>query len=105
MTVCIFVLVTPRPGETILSHWVIEDQYQALSLGVPQSAVGLALDIYILALPILAVNKLQLPTRRKIGVIMLFMTGLMEAFYWSLECSSNCLDQGLHLFLAQYLLP
>lgn len=34
-------------------------------------------DFYILLLPISGVIRLQLPKRRKIGVILIFMTGLL----------------------------
>lgn len=40
-------------------------------------AINLITDIYILCLPIAAVSKLQLPTRKKIGVMMIFFTGLL----------------------------
>ena len=48
-----------------------------LALSVPQSIVGLVIDLAILILPIVAVTQLQLPRRRKIGVILIFMTGLL----------------------------
>lgn len=43
-------------------------------------AVGyfnLCTDFYILLLPISGIIRLQLPKRRKIGVILIFMTGLL----------------------------
>lgn len=50
---------------------------RARDLSVPQSAIGLALDLYIVIIPIIAVIKLQLPRRRKIGIVLIFMTGVM----------------------------
>ena len=77
MTVAQFVFATPRRGETWTSHQTTRNEHWALAMSVPQSAVGLAIDLYILVLPVIAVSQLQLPTRRKIGVILLFMTGIL----------------------------
>lgn len=38
---------------------------------------NLVSDIYIISLPVAVVSKLQLPTRRKLGIIMIFMTGIL----------------------------
>ncbi|MCJ1454230.1 hypothetical protein MMC28_004582 [Mycoblastus sanguinarius] len=38
-------------------------------------AINLLTDIYLLCLPIAAVSKLQLPTRKRIGIIAIFLTG------------------------------
>ena len=39
--------------------------------------VNLTSDIYILCVPVAAVSKLQLSMRKKIGVMLVFMTGIM----------------------------
>ncbi|KAL8730200.1 MAG: hypothetical protein Q9181_004751 [Wetmoreana brouardii] len=75
-TILAFVFDTPRRGETWFSHESANEQL-ALSLSVPQSVVGLAIDLAILVLPIIAVMQLQLPTRRKVGIILVFMTGVL----------------------------
>lgn len=67
---------TPRLGQTFLAFSQSPTELRSLVLSVPISAIGLAIDIYLLILPITAVMQLQLPTRRKIGVIMIFLTGL-----------------------------
>ncbi|MCJ1394806.1 hypothetical protein MMC18_007686 [Xylographa bjoerkii] len=77
LTIMQFVCATPSAGETWLSHQVSQNEQYALAVSVPQSAVGLAIDIYILVLPIVAVSKLQLTTRRKIGIMAIFMTGFL----------------------------
>lgn len=41
-----------------------------------QAAFGVASDFYILALPIYSVSKLHIRTKKKIGIIAIFMTGL-----------------------------
>lgn len=66
-TIAQLILATPKPGQT----WI------NLMLSVPLSAVGLGIDIVLLAMPIGAVSRLQLPTKRKIGILSIFMFGLL----------------------------
>lgn len=40
-------------------------------------AFNVVSDIYLLCLPIAAVSRLQLPTRKKVGIISVFLTGLL----------------------------
>ena len=77
MTVCLLVFATPYKGETWLSHSNTSRERLNLKFSVPQSAVGLAIDLYILILPIAAVNKLQMAARRKLAIIIVFGTGLL----------------------------
>lgn len=77
MAVTQLIFSTPRHGETLLSHQNTHNEYLAIAMSVPQSAVGLAIDLYILILPIIAVSQLQLPIRKKVGVMLIFMTGLL----------------------------
>lgn len=60
-------------GRIDLCHMSIFD----LVLFVPQSVVGLAIHIAVLILPTIAVTQLQLPRRRNIGIVLIFMTGLL----------------------------
>ena len=71
------VSITPRKGQDFIDVAVSPAQLKSLRLSVPVACVGLATDLYLLILPITAVLQLQLPTRRKIGVILIFLTGLM----------------------------
>lgn len=77
MIVASFVIATPRPGETWPEHLFSELERKSIHLPIPTSSFGLVTDLVILALPIIAVMQLQLPTRRKIGVILIFMTGAL----------------------------
>ena len=77
MTIAQLVFTTRKRGETWLEHFVSREQYKANILSVPLSAFGLAIDVVILALPIKAVIGLQLPIKRKIGVLSIFMFGLL----------------------------
>lgn len=70
------VCMTPRKGQTFASIATSPSEFRALALAVPIPAVGLGIDMYLLVLPIAAVIQLQLPTRRKIGVILMFSTGI-----------------------------
>lgn len=60
-------------GRINLCHMSIFD----LVLFVSQSVVGLAIHIAVLILPTIAVMQLQLPRRRNIGIVLIFMTGLL----------------------------
>ena len=77
MIVASFVIATPRPGETWLEHFFSKMEKKSSDLPTPTSSFGLVTDLVILALPIIAVMQLQLPTRRKIGAILIFMTGAL----------------------------
>jgi hypothetical protein len=68
---------TPRPGQTWLEHSLSEETWKSEVLSVPQAAVGLGIDIVLLVIPIAAVVGLQLPTKRKIGVMVIFMFGIL----------------------------
>ena len=79
-TAILFALSTPPPGVSFAQQF-------ASFLGPSNSGVmdtilavgyfNLFSDFYILLLPISGVIRLQLPKRRKIGVILIFMTGLL----------------------------
>ena len=76
-TVGVLVLTIPRRGETWAEHLNTKDDRRGLTVSVATSSFGLVIDLVILLLPIIAVMPLQLPTRRKIGVVCVFMTGLL----------------------------
>ncbi|MCJ1243743.1 hypothetical protein MMC30_000940 [Trapelia coarctata] len=68
------VISTPSHGES----WAeVSIKAGSLVLSVPQAAVGLAIDLYILFLPMIAISKLQLNPRRKVGVNLIFMSGAL----------------------------
>ena len=71
------VLTIPRKGESWLLHANSHAERAAQMNGIPFAAVGLVIDVYLLILPIKAVMDLQLPLKRKIGVGMVFLTGLL----------------------------
>ena len=82
-TVAQIIFATPRPSETWSSHLMSSENAKGYILSVPLSAVGLFFDIVILVLPIAGTMQLQLPTRRKIGLTLIFLTGLLYDVYLS----------------------
>ena len=76
-TVGVLVLTIPRRGETWAEHLNTKENRRGLTVSVATSSFGLVIDLVILLLPIIAVMPLQLPTRRKIGVVCVFTTGLL----------------------------
>lgn len=50
---------------------------RALSFSVVQAVANLCLDLFIFVLPIPAIVQLKLPLEKKIGVLAIFMTGVL----------------------------
>lgn len=71
------ILMIPRPGQNLLAAFRSLNTAKSISLSVAQSVAGVAIDFFIFCLPIPVVWKLQLPPRRKIGVLAVFMSGLL----------------------------
>ena len=76
-TVAMFYFTTPRVGETWAERLVTKEFARSRNLPVVTSSFGVVIDLVILLLPMFAVVPLQLPTRRKIGLVCVFMTGLL----------------------------
>ena len=79
------ICATPRHGETLLSHEESNIERLIIVTGVPLAVFGLLVDLYIFVLPIIAVSRLQLPTRRRVGIILVFMTGLLQVLVHLLQ--------------------
>jgi hypothetical protein len=78
MTITMAILTTPSSGESWVEHIFSQNEHNAqYEVAVPFAAVGFVFDVFLLVLPLRAVRKLQLPNRRKIGVTLIFMTGLL----------------------------
>ena len=77
MTACLFAFATPGRHETWASHQFSRGTHLDLAFAVPQSCVGLVVDLYILILPIIGVSKLQMATGRKIAVMVVFMSAIL----------------------------
>ena len=66
----------PRPGQSWLEKSMAEPNNAGIRLAIPLSAWALVTDVYILLLPIMGVLRLQLSSRRRLGLLMVFMTGI-----------------------------
>lgn len=77
-TIAFGALCVRRPGET----W-IQDQmtrrcsYNTRAVGYTQGIFGVISDLFIFILPLPVIWGLQMPTKRKVGVIAIFATGLL----------------------------
>ena len=78
--ITILVFITPKYGQTWVEAFQTPGQSKLISLSVPLASINLAIDCYIFVLPILAVSRLQLSTRRKVGVLLVFATGLGSGY-------------------------
>ena len=77
-TIMLFVFSTPRLGQTFVAHLQTGEYFKSITVSIPMAAVGFAIDLYILILPIAGVYQLKLSTRRKIEVSLVFMTGILS---------------------------
>lgn len=50
---------------------------KSILYGEVQGAFNLVSDFYVLVIPMPAVWALQMPTKKKVGIIAIFMTGLL----------------------------
>ena len=66
----------PGPGHNIIQSF---DDYHcvvsARTLATFQASFNIASDIYLLCIPMPVISNLQLSTKKKIGVVAMFMTG------------------------------
>jgi hypothetical protein len=71
----------PRTGQDFTDYLLAMDSPQCLNNIKPTAVVGAALniavDVYIMIIPLPAVVALHLPLRRKLGVVAIFLTGSM----------------------------
>jgi hypothetical protein len=68
----------PHVGETWLEASMHPRAKKALDMTIPIASGSLFLDIYILVIPIIAISGLQLKTRKKLRVLVVFGTGIMS---------------------------
>ncbi|TGO56336.1 hypothetical protein BCON_0079g00300 [Botryotinia convoluta] len=72
-TILLFYLSTPFGSETFATMIFSHRQVVFLRVGVPMAAISLGIDIYLFILPLIAVSKLRIPTKKKT----LVMVGLL----------------------------
>ena len=71
------VLCIPRPSETWLEADFSTRCRHSIVMTYIQGIFNVVSDFYILVLPMPVVWNLQMPLRRKVGVSVIFMTGLL----------------------------
>ena len=76
-TIAQIVFQVPKRGETWPEHALSGESSKSNMLALPMMAVGLGIDIILLVMPIAAVIGLQLPKKRKMGIIFIFMFGIL----------------------------
>lgn len=77
-----FIFATPPNGMSLKNYYFTPRFNKTTILSVPMVAVGLGIDLYILVLPIGGVMQLHMPARRKIGVCVIFITGILFVISW-----------------------
>lgn len=107
--ICWMVFLTSRKGQSFAFLANTFRIFKAGDLFISVAAVGLGIDIYLLILPISVVVQLHLPTRRKIRVILIFLTGLAYVLTCLPLSDSGCITnahfvQSLYIVRAKRLL-
>ncbi|KAI4199618.1 MAG: hypothetical protein LQ350_004493 [Teloschistes chrysophthalmus] len=74
-TAVVFGLCAPRDGKNWLGMSMTPQCRNLEDYGIAQGTMNLVSDFYLLIIPIPAVMSLQLPQKKKLGVIAIFMTG------------------------------
>ena len=73
----ILVACTPRRGSSYLESFASPRCSKMIDMSLMVGIFGVISDVYLLIIPIPAVLPLQLPTRQKVGVLTVFLTGLL----------------------------
>lgn len=74
-TVIACVLNSPWPGESLQDAILSRHAFVWAQFAIPTGVVGMLVDWYLLILPIPAIWNLQVSPSKKLGVLIIFMTG------------------------------
>ena len=88
------ILCTPRKGESFTSPMVLARCTKQYTWAVVQGVCSMCLDFYLLYLPLPIVWKLHMERKRKLGVMTIFLTGLMQVFPPMFRTTSFELTKG-----------
>ncbi|KAJ2989220.1 hypothetical protein NUW58_g3583 [Xylaria curta] len=72
-------------GKIVTIDYVAGCLRTGLALGVWNGAVAIASDVIILAIPVPVVFKLNIPNNKKIGLLLLFLTGILNILSATLQ--------------------
>ena len=75
--VAFFIIYMPRKGESLFNLLYRPRIRIGVTLAIVQGAVNVGSDLYILCLPIPGVWQLQAPLSKKIGISVIFLTGIL----------------------------
>lgn len=87
---------------TLVLHVAKRDLRGTEAIAIPMSSVGLATDLMILLLPLFAVARLHMTTRKKLGAIVVFGSGILYVMFLILPSSFYSIRQ---LILPEHVLP
>ncbi|KAH5332002.1 hypothetical protein HBI12_053450 [Parastagonospora nodorum] len=98
VTITAFVLNSPWDGDSLLETVVSWHYLKFADFAIPTGVIGMVFDWYLFFLPLPAVWALHLSTSRKIGISLVFATGLMAAvasvvtLYYRVKIQSDLSD-------------
>ena len=75
VTITAFILESPWPGESLLDAILSWHYLRFAQFSIPTGVIGMLVDWYLFILPIPAVLTLQMSTAKKLGALIIFMTG------------------------------
>ena len=75
VSITAFVLNSPWPGESFLDDILYWHYLKFAQFSIPTGVIGMLVDLYLFILPIPAVLTLQMSPAKKLGVLIIFMTG------------------------------
>lgn len=75
VTLIAFVLNSPWPGESLVEAFLSWHYHKFAQFFVPTGVIGMLVDLYLFILPIPAVLDMQMSAAKKLGVLIVFMTG------------------------------
>jgi hypothetical protein len=97
VTIILFHFTTLRPGQTFLENFqrfLHKKRSPVVDATLAMGYFNIISDVYILILPISAVYGLNLPTRRKIGLSLIFMAGILYASIFTVWSSEQLTSSG-----------
>ena len=75
VTITAFALTSPWPGESFFEEILSWHTHEFVQFSIPTGVIGILIDLYLLILPLPAVLNIQMSTAKKLGVLIVFMTG------------------------------
>ena len=96
-TILLLIWTTPRRGTsfvTIFIKFATEKKSPVLDMALALGYFNIFSDVYVLVLPISAVAGLNIPTRRKFGLSLVFMAGILCVGMFFMSGFEQLTDSG-----------